>query len=180
MSVTEEFQERMARIEGLVHKLEASADPASRSTARELIQCLMELHGTGIERLLEIAASAGDAGPGLIDTMSKDELISSLLVLHGLHPYDFETRIQRALDKVRPVLRERGAGIEALELTESIVRVKITGAGSKELEKIVREALFENAPDAGEVVIEVGKGRAAGSNFVPLSSLQSTVSVTRP
>ena len=47
MSVTQEFQDRMARIEGLVQKLEAGADPASRSTARELIQCLMELHGDG-------------------------------------------------------------------------------------------------------------------------------------
>jgi len=179
MSVTQEFQDRVARIEGLVHKLENSADPASRSSARELIQCLMELHGAGFERILEIVASRGDAGIGLIDSLAKDELVSSLLVLYGLHPDDFETRVMRALDKVRPVLRERGAGVEALEATESTVRVKITGAGSKELETAVREALFECAPDAGEVIIEGAKGRlsesgrAGGSNFVPLSSLVS-------
>jgi hypothetical protein len=176
MSVTQEFQERVARIEGLVQKLEASADPASRSTARELIQCLMELHGAGIERMLEIVASRGDAGTDLIGSLARDELVSSLLVLYGLHPDDFETRVMRALDNVRPVLRERGAGVEALEVTESTVRVKITGAGSKELETTVREALFEGAPDAAEVVIEGGKGRTpgsnfGGSNFVPLSSL---------
>jgi|SRR5580704_8144 hypothetical protein len=171
MSVTQEFQERVARIEGLVQKLESSADPAFRSSARELIQCLMELHGTGLERILEIVASRGDAGVGLIDSLARDELVSSILVLYGLHPDGFETRVMRALDKVRPVLRERGAGVEALEATESLVRVKITGAGSKELETAVRNALFESAPDAGEVVIEGGKGRAAGSNFVPLSSL---------
>jgi NifU-like domain len=171
MSVTQEFQERVARIEGLVHKLESSADPASRHTARELIQCLMELHGTGLERILEIVASRGDAGIGWIDSLGRDELVSSLLVLYGLHPDDFETRAMRALDKVRPMLRERGAGVEAQEVTESMLRVKITGAGSKELETAVRDALFECAPDAAEVVIEVGKGRASGSNFVPLSSL---------
>ena len=180
MSVTQEFQDRVARIEGLVQKLEASADPASRSTARELIQCLMELHGAGLERLLEIVAGSGDAASGLIDSVARDELVSSLLVLYGLHPDDFETRVMRALDKVRPVLRERGAGLEALAGSENMVRVKITGAGSKELEKVVREALFESAPDAAEVVIEGGKVRAGGSNFVPLASLQaSAASLTR-
>ena len=177
MSVTQEFQERVARIEGLVQKLEASADPASRSSARELIQCLMELHGTGLERILEIVAGGGDAGAGLIDSMARDQLVSSLLVLYGLHPDDFETRVMRALDKVRPVLRERGAGVEALTVSESMVRLKITGAGSKELETAVREALLESAPDAAEVIVEGAKGRASGSNFVPLSSLQASVRV---
>jgi hypothetical protein len=177
MSATQEFQDRMARIEGLVQKLEASADPASRSTARELIQCLMELHGTGIERMLEIVAGDSDAAAGLIDSMARDELVSSLLVLYGLHPDDFETRVRRALDKVRPVLRERGAGVETLAVSEAMVRVKITGAGSKELEKAIRESLFECAPDAAEVIIEGGRGKASGSNFVPLSSLQAAVRV---
>jgi hypothetical protein len=171
MSVTQEFQDRIARIEGLVEKLEHSGDPASRSSARELIQCVMELHGAGLERILEIVADRRDAGIGLIDSMGRDELVGSLLVLYGLHPDDFETRVGRALDKVRPVLRESGAGLEDLVVTDSTVRVRITGAGSKELEKAVREALFESAPDAVEVVIEGGKGRAGGSNFVPLTSL---------
>jgi hypothetical protein len=171
MSVTQEFQDRMARIEGLVQKLENSGDPASRSGARELIQCLMELHGAGLERILEIVADRGGVGAALIDSMARDELVCSLLVLYGLHPDDFETRVHRALDKVRPALRERGAGIEPLVVTESTVHVRISGAGSKDLEKMVREALLEGAPDAAEVVIEGGKGRASGSNFVPLASL---------
>jgi hypothetical protein len=178
MSVTQEFQDRVARIEGLVQKLEASADPASRRCAKELIQCLMELYGAGLERILEIVANDGDAGSGLIDSMARDQLVSSLLVLYGLHPDDFETRVMRALDKMRPVLRERGAGLEALAVSESTVRLKMTGAGSQELEKAVREALFESAPDAAEVIIEGGKGRAGGSNFVPLSSLQASVRVS--
>jgi hypothetical protein len=106
MTATQEFQERVARIEGLVKKLENGADPASRSTARELIQSLMELHGAGLERILEIVATSGDAGQGLIDSVARDELVGSLLVLYGLHPDNFEARVLRALDKVRPALRE--------------------------------------------------------------------------
>jgi len=175
MGVTQEFQDRVGRIESLVQNIESNGDPATRSSARELIQCLMELHGTALERILEIVAGRGDAGLSLIDSLAGDELVSSLLVLYGLHPDDFETRVMRALDKVRPVLRERGAGVEALQVTETLVRVKITGAGSKELETAVRSALSESAPDAAEVIVEGGKGRASGSNFVPLSSLQSAV-----
>jgi len=171
MSATKDFQDRIARIEGLVQKLENSGDPASRSSARELIQSLMEMHGAGLERILEMVADRGDAGAALIDSMGRDELVSSLLVLYGLHPDDFETRVRRALDKVRPTLRESGAGLEDLVITESTVHVRISGAGSKELEKAVREALFETAPDAVEVIVEGGKVRAGGSNFVPLTSL---------
>jgi hypothetical protein len=127
--------------------------------------------------MLEIVAGGSDAAAGLIDSMARDELVSSLLVLYGLHPDDFETRVLRALERVRPMLRERGAGVETLALSEAMVRVKITGAGSKELEKAVRESLFECAPDAAEVIIEGGRGKASGSNFVPLSSLQAAVRV---
>ena len=56
MSVTKEFQERVGRIDGLVRKLESSRDPTLRDTARDLIQSLMELHGTGLESILEIGA----------------------------------------------------------------------------------------------------------------------------
>jgi hypothetical protein len=171
MSVTKDFQERIARIEGLVQKLENSGDPASRSSVRELIQSLMELHGAGLERILEMVAESGKAGIDLIDSLGRDELVSSLLVLYGLHPDDFETRVRRALDKVRPVLRESGAGLEDLVVSESTVHVQISGAGSKDLEKAVREALLESAPDAVEVIVEGGKVRAGGANFVPLTSL---------
>lgn len=171
MNATQEFQERVARAERLVQQLESTGDPAWRSSAKELIQCVMELHGAGLERMLEIVAGSSE---NLVESLARDELVSSLLVLHDLHPDPIETRVMRALDKVRPVLREHGAGLEALVVTETLVHVKITGAGSKELEAAVRAALFEGAPDAAEVVIEGGKVRAAGPNFVPLASLQAS------
>jgi NifU-like domain len=159
-----------------VQRLEAT-DPATRSAAKELIECLMELHGAGLERMLEIVSASGEAGTLAIDSLGRDELVSSLLVLYGLHPEDFETRVQRALDKVTPALRKRGAGLEALAAAENTVHLRITGSGTQELEKMIREALLESAPDAIEVVIEGAEGQAGGSNFVPLASLQASVRV---
>src|SRR5262245_45820581 len=54
------FQQRLEHLDGLLQAIEASADPAVRSSAREAIQTLMELHGAGLERILEIVA-IGDA-----------------------------------------------------------------------------------------------------------------------
>jgi len=172
MSVTQEFQERVGRIDELVRKLESSRDPTSRETARDLSQSLMELHGAGLERILEIVSSTGgDAGAVIIDSLAHEELVSSLLVLYGLHPEDFETRVRRSLDKVRPVLRARGASLDEIEIAGDRVSLKLGGPVSKDLIEAVREALLETAPDAADVAIEGGVDRAHSSGFVPLTSL---------
>jgi hypothetical protein len=173
MGASQEFQERVARIDGLVRKVEAAGDPVLRSAARELIESLMELHGAGLERILEIISNAGEAGAGLVQIFAQDELVSSLLVLYGIHPEDFETRVRRGLDKVRPQLRAHGARLELLSIEDGAVTVRINGATSPEFEAAVRAVLLETAPDAVDVVIEGGKAAGNGSGFVPLASLRA-------
>lgn len=169
MSATQEFQERAARIEGLVQKLEASADPATRAAARDLVQCLMELHGAGLERILELVSTANQAGAGLIEKLGHDELVSSLLVLYGLHPENFETRVRRGIENARQLLRKQGVSLDVLMIDETSVRLQIIGAATEDLQPLVRDALLETAPDAVNVVIEGGRPHSQG--FVPLTSL---------
>lgn len=168
MPDTKEFQERIGRIEGLVHKLESASDPALKRTARELMESLMELHGAGLERILEIVSEAG-----LAPSLAADPLVGSLLVLYGLHPDDFETRVRGGLDKVRPMLRSHGARVDILSISETMVHLRLVGAGSQDLEPAVREAVFEAAPDVAEVNIEGGKPAGQASGFVPLSNLRA-------
>jgi hypothetical protein len=164
------FHDRIGRIEGLVQKLEASPDPALRRSAKELVESLMELHGAGFERMLEISS---EAGAGIVDAFGNDPLVSSLLILYGLHPDGFEIRVRRALEKVRPLLRAEDAHLDAIAIGETTVRVKIVGSESRKLEEAVREALLESAPDATEVIIEGTslKGNGRASDFVPLTAL---------
>ena len=75
---------------------------------------MIELHGAGLERILDKLADAGDAGLALIDALAEDDLVGSILLLHGLHPLDLETRVRQALDKVRPLLRSHGGNVELL------------------------------------------------------------------
>ena len=60
MAEEADFQRRMQRIEALVHEIESVADPRIQSRAVELVSLLMELHGAGIARMLELLSDDRD------------------------------------------------------------------------------------------------------------------------
>jgi len=179
MTDSQEFRERVGRIDGLVQQLESTADPASRAAAKELVQSLMDLHGGAIERILEIVSQAGDSAR-IIESLGKDELVSSLLVLYDLHPDNFGTRVQRGLEKARKFVVSRGAALDVLALDAALVHLVVKmgghscGSTGRDIESAIRDALFETAPDATEVVIEGVGDQAGASAFVPLTSLHSS------
>ncbi len=180
MTDSQEFRERVGRIDGLVQQLESTADPASRAAAKELVQALMDLHGGAIERMLAIVSKAGDRGAHILESLGKDELVGSLLVLYDLHPDDFETRVQRGLEKARKFVISRGAALDVLAVEPTRVHLLVKmgghscGSTGREIESAIRDALFETAPDAVEVLIEGMDGQAGASAFVPLTSLQTS------
>jgi len=92
------------RIE-LLLEASAAAGPVARERAEELVRLVVELYGTGLERVLELAHEAGALDDDLLGALAADELVSSLLLVHGLHPYGVEERVERALDGVRPLPR---------------------------------------------------------------------------
>jgi hypothetical protein len=179
MSDSQGLHERVARIDGLVQQLDSTADPASRAAAKELVQSLMDLHGGAIERMLEIILKAGETGESIIKKLGRDELVSSLLVLYELHPEDFETRVRRGLEKVHRFASSRNASIEVLAISSGTVHVRIDvsgghscGSTTRDIQSAIREALFETAPDAVDVVIDGVQEDTNASGFVPLTSLQ--------
>ena len=125
MADDKDFRERVRRIGDLVQEIETIADPATRTSSRVLVQSLMDLHGAAIERTLEIVADAGESGLAIIEQLGRDPMVSSVLVLYGLHPEDLDTRIQKAIEKVKPQLRKQGAEVEVLQLHEGVVRLHV-------------------------------------------------------
>ncbi|HEY1583094.1 MAG TPA: hypothetical protein VGF73_08350, partial [Chthoniobacterales bacterium] len=87
---TQEFQKRLGRVEELVAALEGQPNPAVREQTRELIQTLLDLHANGIERILTAVHNSGAPGAAVIDELGRDQLVSGVLLLHGLHPLDLE------------------------------------------------------------------------------------------
>src|ERR1700687_5158545 len=82
---------RIQRIGEVVEQIESSGDPNARAVAKELLESLMALHGAALERILELASEAGEAGETIIRKCGRDELVSSLLLLYGLHPEDLRS-----------------------------------------------------------------------------------------
>lgn len=159
MTDKKEFQKSLQKIEELISTIEASADPNMRAGAVELMQCLMELNGSGIERILSIVFESGPAGGELIDEIARDEEVESLLLLYGLHPLNIEERVMQALDKVRPELKSHGADVELLSAGDGVVRLRLhTGGGcgstAATLKLAVEEAIYEKAPDLVALEVE--------------------------
>ncbi|MGB7922556.1 MAG: NifU family protein [Pyrinomonadaceae bacterium] len=175
------MQQLIQRIEGLLHQIEAMSDPEARASALELVQSLMELHGAGLERMLEITAEAGVPGHAVIDDFAADELVGGLLLLYGLHPVDLETRVMQALDKVRPYLESHGGNVEVLGINDGVVRLRLQGSckscpsSSMTLKLAIEEAIYEAAPDVASIEAEGALEQvAAPSGFVPLGRLRGS------
>lgn len=179
MSNETEFRQRVQRIGDLVREIECIADPAVRASTTQLVQLIMEFHGTGLDRTMEVLAEAGEPGMALIEKLGRDPLVSSLLVLYGLHPRSLEARVIDAVERLAPKLQRDGAVAEVLGIRDGAVRIRVTpgehacGSTSKALQSAVEDAIYEAAPDVTALSVEGLEGKPA-SGFVPLNQLVAT------
>lgn len=170
------LQARLGSIEELLHRIEAAADPSLLANVRQLVELVMSLHGEGLERVMEIVRGRGEPGEALVEKIGEDDLLGSLLVLHGLHPLSLEARVTRAVEKTRARLRPYDAELDILGIEAGNVRlwfsVKAGGCGStgENLKRTVEEEIYRAAPDIGSLTIE---GPEATQGFVPLEMLAS-------
>jgi Fe-S cluster biogenesis protein NfuA/nitrite reductase/ring-hydroxylating ferredoxin subunit len=147
----QQVMERVGRIEALVEEIETFEDPGARARTAEIVQTLLELHGEGLARIVESVGSLGRQD--LKDALLEDELITHLLLLHGLHPVDVETRVLGALDEVRPYLESHGGNVQLLGIENGVVRLKMEGScegcpsSTMTLKLAIEEAIQKAAPD---------------------------------
>ena len=177
------FQKQVQRIGELVERLESTAAPDARALAKELVESLMALHGAALERMLEIAARTNDAdaGRGIIERCAHDELVSSVLLLYGLHPEDLKTRVANALDKKRSFLESHSASAELVSIgADGTVTVRLhvkasggCGATAALVKSTIEGAIQDAAPDAATIVVEESGAGLKAAGFVPVTQLMS-------
>ena len=114
-----EFHQRIGRLDALLQDIDRSADGAVRDKARQIVQILMEFHGAGLARIMELLSAQGETGRPLAEALSRDDLVGSLLLLYELHPLSLEDRVKQALEKVRPYLRSHKGNVELLAVLQS-------------------------------------------------------------
>jgi Fe-S cluster biogenesis protein NfuA len=163
--------------------LEASSvhGAVARQRSEELLRLVTDLYGAGLERLLEILYDAGRLDSAVLADLAEDELVASLLLVHGLHPYDLPTRVEQALGKVRGRLTAQGADVELVSIgVDDVVELRLTGSVSSctatSLIQVVQEAVEAAAPDAGVRI----QPPAGGGSVIPVASLRSRLSQVGP
>lgn len=149
-----EFEGRLARIEELIRGIDALPDPTARTQVQELVQALLEMHATGLNRALEMIHESASAGQTLIDRLGDDALVSNLLLLHGLHPLPLETRVRAALESVKPRLGQHGGSVQLVSVTpDGVVRLQLEGncegcpSSRLTLKFSIEESIYAAAPD---------------------------------
>src|SRR5262249_41613463 len=157
-----------AHIETLLQEVQESGDPQVRARTTQIVQGLMDLHAEALEHML---TTIGDQN--LIDRLAHDDLVSSVLLLYGLHPLDLETRIQQALEQGRPLLRSHGGNVELVSLEDGVVRLRLVGSchgcpsSAATLESAIEDAIYAKAPDVDAIEVAGDLDAAAGVEAKP-------------
>ena len=184
MPADHDFLQRVQYLGERLEQLEALADPAARAAAKEVVQLVMELHGTALERMLEIIFESGKDGTGLIDELGQDGLVSNLLVLHGLHPEEISVRVERKMRELRPRLFKMGAEVREVAVTGGEVRVRLEmqghtcGSTAQSVRAMVEEAVYEAAPDVTRLRVE-GLDAPVAAGFVTMKALVGATAPAR-
>jgi hypothetical protein len=171
-----EFQEQVRKLGQLITQFDQMPDGPQKTACKALVQLLMDVHGAGLERMLEIVFEGEGSGPALIDKLGHDTITSSLLLLYSLHPDDLETRVHKAMERIGPRLRKLSCGAELVRIEEGAVQVLIStsghscGSSAKDIQSIVEDGVYELAPDVASLEI-IGLEMPTNSGFVAIESL---------
>ncbi|MGH7931146.1 MAG: NifU family protein [Candidatus Binatia bacterium] len=173
MPESENLRAIAGRIETLVQEFGALPDPRARHKAEEIVTLLMQLYGAGLGKIVDIAVAtvdeAGAAREKLFKRFTEDPLVTSLLVLHELHPQDTETRITGALEHVRPYLGSHGGNVALVGIHGGVVRLRLEGScdgcpsSSLTIKLAVEKAIQEAAPEIERIEVDESNHRAKTS-----------------
>jgi len=152
-----EVGEKIAR---LLEELRAQANPYAWQQVDELLRTVLDLYGRGLARVIEIAS--GDASAEeLRANLIADPLLTSLLVLHGIHPLDTRRRIERVLENVRESLGPEAVAPAFVSLdSDSVLRLRLEGKGPRHASTLaavqgaIERAIAEAAPEVASIVFE--------------------------
>jgi Fe-S cluster biogenesis protein NfuA/nitrite reductase/ring-hydroxylating ferredoxin subunit len=163
------------RIQTLLDATSAGGAVA-RERAEQLVGEVVELYGAGLSRILAAA------DPGMLNRLVADDLVASLLLVHGLHPHDVRRRVSDALDRVRPYLGSHGGDVHLLDIDGDTVQLQFAGSckscpsSAVTLELAVEDAIRAAAPEVSSIEVVAPEAAAAEpTTVIPAESLLAQV-----
>ncbi|MBF6073573.1 NifU family protein [Nocardia beijingensis] len=155
------WREAGDRIETLLEASSAGGALA-RERAEQLVRELVGLYGAALTRVIELLDDAA------VERLARDDLVASLLLVHGLHPHDVTTRVANALDSVRPYLGSHGGDVHLVDIADGVVRLELAGSckscpsSSVTLELAVEDAVRAAAPEIESIEVVAAATESAG------------------
>ncbi|MBH0780824.1 NifU family protein [Nocardia bovistercoris] len=159
------------RIETLLDASSAGGVVA-RERAELLVREVVDLYGAGLRRILDTL------DPATVEALTRDDLVASLLLVHGLHPHDLRTRVAGALDSVRPYLGSHGGDVTLLDVADGVVHLELAGncrscpSSSVTLELAVEEAVRAAAPEIESIDVVAAR---TDPGLIPADTLLARV-----
>ena len=151
-------EEMVARLNLLVEELEQYTDTEVRDKALDLVQIILKLYGESLRRIM----ASFDAEPQrdqILGRMANDEVIRSILLIHGLMPVSLYDRVATKLNELRPYLVSQGCDVELLGIDDARARIRLMRSGKGAppiavLKADIEKALSEVAPDLAGIEID--------------------------
>ena len=155
-----ECQKQAVRIEALMQEVAAFPEPRVRAKTEELLHALLDMYGAGLTRIVEMTAQADLTGQVLLQTFAGDELVGSLLLLHGLHPIQLEERVRQAIERLQPTVQKQKGTLEFIRVEGGGAFIRLAGncqgcgASMQALKQTVEKAIYDAAPELDQIHIE--------------------------
>jgi Fe-S cluster biogenesis protein NfuA/nitrite reductase/ring-hydroxylating ferredoxin subunit len=122
-----------------------------------------------------------------VDRLVADDLVASLLLVHGLHPHDVHRRVSDALDRVRPYLGSHGGDVHLLDIVGDTVQLQFAGSckscpsSAVTLELAVEDAIRAAAPEVSSIeVVTPDADAGKPATVIPAESLLAQVHSRAP
>jgi hypothetical protein len=135
-----------ARMDQLLGELHDRVDPVAWQHIQQVMRCTVELYSQALAHTLDHARAAATEPAQFDARIGEDELVASLLVLHGLHPLSTEDRANHALALL---CRHLGVADDAAVIVT--IEDGVAHVASRIDEDLVRRALEAAAPELADV-----------------------------
>jgi Fe-S cluster biogenesis protein NfuA/nitrite reductase/ring-hydroxylating ferredoxin subunit len=153
----------------------STSGAAAREHAEQLVREVVELYGAGLARIVALIDD-----PAVRGRLATDDLVASLLLVHGLHPHDVRRRVSDALERVRPYLGSHGGDVHLVDVAGDTVRLQFAGSckscpsSAVTLELAVEDAIRAAAPEISSIEVLAAHAETA-AGVIPVESLLAKV-----
>jgi hypothetical protein len=157
-------------VERLLAEAEASCGPTAWPRVESLITSLVELYGEGLGRILDHARAAARSSAELDEKLAADEVVSSLLLLHDLHPVALDQRIERALERLHEEV-PHASSLAVVGVADGVVKLRaVDSKATPPTSHVIARAIEREAPELAGIQVD-GAPAARADGLLPAGSL---------